>query len=355
MLSDDFFHITKKIYQDDPYYTPEDEGKIRWLLSPENPAWQTSEIFMECEPGKGRLVGFHQPDRVIDGKISAFFGFWETMNDPHYVKQVFQKFEAWAKGKGAQRIYGPIDFSTHNRYRLRFPDTTIKAPFTGEPYNPGYYLDLLQDQGYQVSEHYRTRVFKYRKLARLYNRFKIARKPLPKHLEIITLDTQTWHDKSDEIYHLIHNIFSKNFAYTKVSKEHFDQFITPAATRIMSPRASVLIWDKAQSKCAGMAIVMPNYASLTRQGAQSPINERELSYAEHMPLLHKPEVLGKTFGVMPEYRRLGLHNHLLFETGRRTKDYGKIVGFLAKTDNYSIRNIAVPSDVVSYGLFAKDL
>ena len=350
--TDDFVILPNKIYADDPYYIPQDGNKVAWQLSDDNPEYAKTQVFIECDPGKARLAGFYRPDQIVEGKRSAFFGFWETMNDKEHCRKMFAKFESWAKEQGAERIFGPIDFNTYGKNRVRFPNKKILQPFTKEPYNPPYYPELLENCGYSVFNRYISffarRMF-FLGLMKLHN----LKSRAPSFIEFRPLTAELWMQRIEEIYPLLHEIFKDNFAYQKIERKVFDANISTYVARILDPNLSILLIDTRNNRAAGICIALPDYSEITRQGHASPIPEDAISWEEHHSLLHKPRILGKTLGVLPEYRKLGLHNRMVEYVAVRGKGQGDLVGCLARVGNHSIISNLAIKEPVSYGLYVK--
>lgn len=351
----DFFALKDLVYQKDPYFIPQDEEMARFQMVHDKNACDGSRIFMECDPSVARLAGFYHPDRVIDGKRAAFFGYWESVERFESCRKLFKKFEAWALKQGAQRVYGPIDGSTFGRYRLRFPHDKIKQPFTGEPYNPPYYLKYMDWMGYKVAYEYCSLFSKNRLLGIAMTVLKSIKKPLPPNLRLQRLDAQMWNRSSDSIYKLLHEVFKNNFAYEPMNRVAFDRTITPVVARLVDPNISSLIVDECERKAVGICLAFPDYSELIRQGAGPSIKAGDVSWSQHAHLLKNPRILGKTFGVLPEYRHVGLYNQMMRHISKNADGLGAFVGCLAKIGNHSMKHIRAPHDVVKYGLYAKDL
>ncbi|SMF51656.1 hypothetical protein [Pseudobacteriovorax antillogorgiicola] len=352
---DDFLDLPQIVYREDQNYTPNNPEKVRWQLSSDNPLNSFTQVWLDCEPGKARLAGFFHPKQIIAGVPSAFFGFWESIDDLKICSSLFKSFEAWAKDQGAKRIYGPIDYTTFGRYRLRMPHKKYPTPFTGEPYNPSYYPHLLAALGYRVAESYETLIARSRLLTIAMTKFKVLKKSPPRDIEFLPLTNEALRQYQTGIYDLIHSIFQHNFAYRSISKEQFENFVIPNYQRIVDPNSSVLLFDHSKERVVGVGVTYPDYSQITSQGAKTRISEDDISFAKHHHLLRNPMILGKTYGVLPEYRRQGLHNAMSYMSMRYGQGWGPTVACLARRGNHSIRKIRAPVDVIEYGLYAKDL
>ena len=354
-VMEDFLRVPKHVYEKDPFYIQEDRKKVLWQLSEQNEVFARNQVFLECSPKRGRLAGFYHDGQMVAGKRAGFFGFFESLEDKSFCRRIFQKFELWAKNQGAQVIFGPLDLTTYGRYRVRFAHKKIQRPFTGEPYNPYYYPQLLEDAGYKVYMDYYSLFSKSRYLALLMTKWKARKKPLPPNLTILPLSYDLWSSHTQEISNLLHEIFKNNFAYQKISFSVFKEQISKTVLRLMDPYTSFLVRDDRCGKIVAITISLPDYAKLSYQGALDPIKEGIIQYKTHRALLKKTRLLGKTFGVLEDYRKLGLYNHMMHQVAKNAKDYDTFVGCLARGGNQSMTGITAPHEKVRYGLYYKML
>ena len=86
----------------------------------------------------------------------AYIGFFESVNNSEVVKELLKTAESIAREEGKNKILGPIDLSFWARYRFC---TSEDLPYIGEPANKGYYKELWEENGFQVSEEYFSNFF----------------------------------------------------------------------------------------------------------------------------------------------------------------------------------------------------
>lgn len=371
-LPDDFFQIAKDVYQGDPHWIPEDENSIRKQFSAHNTYFKTCQAKVFCHKTEARLVGFYNPDLEIEGEKAIYFGFWETKNNLEANKSLFSQLECWAKeldmnGSGIHRIYGPINFSTYQNNRLKV-DNFNTAAFIDEPYNPDYYPSLIADLGYKKKYGYATGI--NQNIPNLVKQVEIGFNMLKKQSEekfvIERLTGDVWLNNLEKLYPLVDSIFSKNFAYTKISWETFRVQCGESFAKKLCPKTSVIIYDK-EGEIAGFFIAYPDYGSLVNQAQASNdecITVSDIRYEEHYPLLKAPRLLlAKTCGIAPKYRSAGLFPLMSMQLSIWAESlYEQASGAMVREDNASMSFFkslikAGNKDFVlrNYSLFSKSL
>lgn len=103
-------------------------------------AWRGDEVV-------GRISA--QVDERWDqfqGGNDGMFGFFECENDPATAKALFGSAGEWLRGRGRERVVGPMDFSTNDECGLLVEGYDI-APLILQPWHPPYYADLIEGEG----------------------------------------------------------------------------------------------------------------------------------------------------------------------------------------------------------------
>jgi ribosomal protein S18 acetylase RimI-like enzyme len=151
-----FLKVAYAIYKDDPNWVAPLLLDIKKVFTDENPFFEHAEMQLWVAVKAGRDVG--RVAAVIDRNFiqfqkdnAAFFGFFETINDPEVSRQLFTAAFAWAKGKGAQRLLGPMNPSTNDECGLLI-NGFDSPPVFMMTYNPAYYAGLVEQAGFQKAK-----------------------------------------------------------------------------------------------------------------------------------------------------------------------------------------------------------
>ena len=153
-----FLRLPETIYRSDPLWVPPLRSTALRMLNPhQNPFFKHSEAaFFLAFDSSGQPVGRlaclnHRPYNTWNKEKTAFFYLFEAENLPGISLPLFNAAFDWAHQQGLNKIIGPKGFSTLDGIGLlsegfEFP------PALGIPYNPAYYVNLIEEAGFQVTE-----------------------------------------------------------------------------------------------------------------------------------------------------------------------------------------------------------
>jgi hypothetical protein len=297
---------------------------------------------------------------VVDGRPAAFFGYMESDDDGTALDTLLARAQDWARAEGAEMLYGPIDFDTVGRYRLRTSTEGPDAvPFPGEPYGRACYPGLLQRAGFCVARSYVSQI-SLGALRPDEGKRAAADALLASGYTIEPLDGAAWMALLPELHPLVNEIFADAFAYTPVSFARFSATHGAGLARRLCPHTSVVARAPG-GELAGFLLVFPHYGPLAVQGAAlRRVPASALSYEEHAPLLASAgERVGivKTVGIVPAHRQRGLMDAMVVATlGAGSRRYDRWLGALIRSGNPSGRYGAARERMErGYSLYAKAL
>jgi len=352
-LPEAFIDLPQQLYADDPYWLGEDSQALRSQFGADNPWFAEGQAWLGVIPDQARLAGF-VTGQQIDGETVAFFGFWESINALQPNQQLFQALSDWARAQGATRLYGPINFNTFGAYRVRL-NAFDGGAFPGEPWNPDYYPQLLDELGLNLRYRYLSSFNDTVQVAASVRDDYLRVKPkLERTVSLEPLDGDFWMANLDELYGFVDQVFGGNFAYSKLALEAFRSYCGAPFAERLCPHSSVLARAH-DGRIAGFFLVYPDFAPLLRHSNQQRVPTASLSYAEHYPQLPTPRrALAKTGGVHPNFRELGLFTAMGCELSLRAESrYQHIAGTLVREDNNS-RQFALrhgDTKTHNYGLY----
>ncbi|MBN4077347.1 hypothetical protein JYT19_00380 [Sulfobacillus acidophilus] len=359
-LPSEFLELSPFLYADDKYWIPENRDLLRFLFSADHKYFEKNKVWLSAVDKKARLCGFFNPDLLINNKKAAYFGFWETIDELKVNKKLFLDFENWAKAQRAQVIYGPINFNTFHSYRIRLGLKKHEGCFLGEPYNPSYYEEILQNLGYNCDEKYvsysSNESFKELLRQMATNKEHMLYDFEKGELELKSFNKDTWLKNLEKIYHLVDSIFKDNFGYSKISVNNFCKELGLPLAKKLCPKTSLFAEDKNKNIVA-IALNFPDYSPLLRNGNKNKLSLVNISFDEHFGLLKKPLMLGKTGGVCKNYRKGGLLSALAIEAMcRGVKSYSDVMICLMREKNPIVKfSRPFATNIRQYGLFAKSV
>ena len=149
-----FLDLPFHIYKDIPQWVPPLRMDERIRLDPKRyPFYKHSkaEFFLAYEGSRptGRLA-------VMENRLyndynctrTAFFYMFECEQDSESVRGLFDSAFAWARSRGLTQIQGPKGFTALDGFGLLVKGFEHRPAF-GLPYNPEYYIQLVEEQGFQ--------------------------------------------------------------------------------------------------------------------------------------------------------------------------------------------------------------
>jgi hypothetical protein len=150
---DDFLRLPFAIYKDIPQWVPPLQMDERLRLNPKRfPFYKHSQasFFLACEGTRpiGRLAVLdnHRYNEYNKTK-TAFFYLFECENNPETASALFNAGFEWARSRGLENITGPKGFTPLDGFGLLVKGFEHRPAF-GLPYNPAYYVDLIEAQGF---------------------------------------------------------------------------------------------------------------------------------------------------------------------------------------------------------------
>jgi hypothetical protein len=150
---EDFLRLPFSIYQDIPQWVPPLQMDERHRLSPKQfPFYKHSRAsFFLAYDGThpiGRLTVLDNRRYNEFNKTStAFFYLFECENNREAAAGLFNAAFDWARSRGLDKIVGPKGFTPLDGFGLLVKGFKHRPAF-GLPYNPAYYVDLIEAQGF---------------------------------------------------------------------------------------------------------------------------------------------------------------------------------------------------------------
>ncbi|NIQ40363.1 MAG: hypothetical protein GTN81_17530 [Proteobacteria bacterium] len=146
-----FIRFPWTIYRNDPLWVPPLIKEQMFMFSPRYPFFEHGEIELflarKGQERAGRVAAILDR-RYIDfsGDKAVFFGFFESINDPDVARSLIDTVRDWGKARGMKTVRGPFNPSTNDECGL-LAEGFDKSPVLMMPYNPSYYIDLMNECG----------------------------------------------------------------------------------------------------------------------------------------------------------------------------------------------------------------
>ncbi len=127
--------------------------RMEFLDRGKNPYFEhaEAEYFIAERDGEpvGRISAHidHRWDEYQGGS-DAMFGFFEAIEDAEVVAALIEAASEWARGKGRERLLGPMDFTTNDEIGI-LVEGYERRPMILEPWHPPYYRRLIEAEGFE--------------------------------------------------------------------------------------------------------------------------------------------------------------------------------------------------------------
>ena len=231
-----FLQVPAIVYANDPNWVAPLQSEIAKELAPTNPFFQygklqaflavgneeTNNSQLKPPPLLGRIVAAVN-QRLIEreGINIGLFGYFECVNDGAIANALFDAAAQWLREQGIVRVRGPINLSTHNSCFFQI-DGFGTPPTIMMPYNPPYYPQLTEQNGFQKAKDAYAYDFpldqvlpeEFEKAYRVACQSGVAFRPIATKGEAFERDCIS-------LYHLFTKGFANNWSSTPRTQEEF--------------------------------------------------------------------------------------------------------------------------------------
>ncbi len=149
-----FIEFQWEIYRGDPYWVPPLISEREAFYDPgRNPFFEHAEAGMFIARRDGRIVGtivavLNHRHNEFHQEQTGFFGGFECVNDFPVAKALLDTARDWLRARGMTVMRGPATLSSNDEWGLLI-EGFDSEPVVLMPYNPRYYVDLLEQYGFR--------------------------------------------------------------------------------------------------------------------------------------------------------------------------------------------------------------
>jgi len=339
-----FIEFPYRFYRDrkDPHWVPplrSDEG-VR-LTPGKNPFFEHGEaaLFLAMDGGRdvGRIAA--SVDRNYDalhGERQAAFGFFEA-NSSDAAGALLESAQAWARGKRAEVMRGPLSFTTNDECGLLIEGFEHR-PALMMPYNPPEYEGWIEAAG-------------FRKAKDLYSfRAPVPSEPPPAYGRIASMtrrkenvrtrpiDMRRFREELERVKDLYNSAWEKNWGFVPMTEHEIDHMAAQLKPAIVP---DLVRFAEVDGVAVAFALLVPdlNIALRKAGGSLFPFGLAKMLWT--MPRIR--DVRFMALGIRAEWRRTGIAPMLtdemcrvLFRKGYRFCEIGWTL-----EDNEPVNRLAV--------------
>ncbi len=316
-----FLNASYPIYAGDPNWVAPLLSDVKKVLLDGNPLFGHAKMALWVAVRGGRDIG--RIAAVLDENYTkgqndnaAFFGFFECVNEPAVSRLLFEAAFAWARREGARRILGPMNPTSNDECGLLI-DGFDSPPVFMMTYNPPYYVDLVEAEGFRKAKDllaYRLDVLK----ASVERVERIGQKTRRRHPELsfVPVRKATLARDLAKIKEVYNAAWESNWGFVAMTDEEIDFM----ADRLKPLLVDDLIWvAETPTEPVGFMLAMPDYNVALQPLRGHLLTPRLLGFIPYVLGWKHPKwcrVL--TLGVKEKYRNKGIEAVMLaegFKTG----------------------------------------
>ncbi len=151
-----FLRVPYSIYRDDPHWVAPLLADVKKVFSDENPLFTHADmrLWIATHDGHdvGRIAGILDHNyKQTNGDNAAFFGFFESVDDPEVSGALFEVARQWGREVRAERLLGPMNPTTNDECGL-LVEGFDSSPMFMMTYNPAYYVGLIEARGFKKAK-----------------------------------------------------------------------------------------------------------------------------------------------------------------------------------------------------------
>jgi hypothetical protein len=323
----DFIKLPWKIYRDDPNWVPPlilDMKKI--LDKKKNPFFQHSdaELFLAHRSGEvvGRIAAIiNRNHNLYHNDKVGFFGFFESIDDHEVANALLRAAESWVEAHGMTALRGPTNFSTNDTCGF-LSEGFDSHPVLLMPYNPKYYLGLMESAGFQkIKELY---AYYFNRDMPIPERFaEMARRTLAdESIRFRPLNLKDFENEVKRVQEIYNEAWQDNWGFVPMTEAELSH-MAKDLKQIVDP--DIVYFAEVNGETAGFSLSLPDYNEILKD-----LNGRLLPFGIFKLLLNRKKIKRIrviTLGVKTKFqKKRALAPTFYYETYTRGKNKGYALG-----------------------------
>ena len=311
-----FLKVSYGIYRDDPNWVAPLLMDLKKVFTDANPMFEHAvmQLWIATRAGQdvGRIAGIidHTYNRAAKDP-AAFFGFFESVDDPAVSRRLFETVSGWTRQAGLQRLLGPMNPTTNDECGL-LVEGFDSPPVIMMTYNPRYYIALVEAAGFRKAKdllafHMDLAKIPMDRLGRIATKIK-QRNPTLTFRPVLRKTLQQDLVKVKEVYNAA---WEDNWGFVPMTDAEVDFM----AARLKPLLMEGLIWlAEAGAEPVAFLLAMPDYNIPLKPLQGRLLTPKLLGFIPYLlGWKYPPRTRVITLGVKHAYRAKGLESAMLIE------------------------------------------
>jgi len=311
-----FLKVAYAIYRDDPCWVAPLIADLRKVFSSANPLFEHAEmqLWIARQNGAdvGRIAGIldHNHQKAT-GDRAAFFGFFETTDDPDVSSRLLKAVSEWATAKGAEQLLGPMNPTTNDECGLLVEGFAMPPVFM-MTYNPPYYVRLLEAEGFVKAKDLLAFIIDLAQIP-MDRLMRIAAKVRKRNpgLNFRPVLRKTLVNDLSKIKEVYNAAWEDNWGFVPMTDAEVDFM----ASRLKPLLMEGLVWlAESREEPVGFLLATPDFNVALQPLRGRVLTPKLLGFIPYLMGWRKPpRTRVITLGVKPRYRGRGLESAMLTE------------------------------------------
>ncbi len=311
-----FLTVSYEIYRNDPLWVAPLLMDLKKVFTDRNPLFGHARMQLWTATRDGKDIG--RIAAIVDdhynrsaSEPSAFFGFYECVEDERASGELFAVAENWARAQGMKRVLGPMNPTTNDECGLLL-EGFDSSPVFMMTYNPRYYVRLVEQAGYVKSKDLLAYMIDLATIPmdRLY---RIAGKVKQRNAGLVfrPIRKKTLRQDLVKLKEVYNSAWQDNWGFVAMTDEEVDFM----AERLSPLLMEGLIWlTEDGPEPVGFLLALPDYNIALKPLNGKLATPKLLGFLPYLMGWKRPNrtrVL--TLGVKEKYRSRGLETVMLIE------------------------------------------
>jgi hypothetical protein len=309
-----FIRFPWEIYRGDRHWVPPLIKDQLHKLSPDHPFRSHSEmiLFLAMKDGKliGRISGIIDHNYIkVHQEKTGFFGFFESISDYKVAEALFEKVRSWLKGKGMEKMIGPMNPNSNDECGLLI-EGFDSPPCLMMTYNLPYYSSLLENAGMKKAMDLyayllESSSFLEDRLSRISERL-MKKNP---RLRIRTVDLRHFDEEVKIVKEISNEAWSPNWGFVPRTEEELDDIARNLKPLVVPDLVLFVYWGE---EPIGFSVTLPDYNQVLKHlnGKLGPLGLLKFLYYSRRIKTVRVMLLG----VKQAFQKRGAESLLYLET-----------------------------------------
>jgi GNAT superfamily N-acetyltransferase len=293
------------LHAGDKCWAPPLRREVRRLLSPRHNAFfeHAEAGYFLARSGRqvvGRVAAIHnRRHNEFHQDAVGFFGLFESVDDQAVARALLDAAAGWLRRRGLAVMRGPVSFSTNEEAGL-LVDGFETPGVLMMPYNPAYYVGLLETAGFVAAKDMLS--------------FQTTSDQLPERLvrgaqsverrygvTTRTMDPSRFDDELETIRRLFNAAWERNWGFVPFTEPEFTQMVQQLRPIV---EEEVVVLAEHQARPVGVGVAVPDMAVALRANPSGRLFPGILKVLWASRGIQRLRVI--ILGALPEWRSRGI-------------------------------------------------